>query len=110
MKVPLSRIAHARSGDKGNKANIGVIALDDRFYPILVRELSPGKVKAFFGDMVKGPVLRYEIPNLGALNYELFDALDGGGTLSLRLDAQGKALGAQLLELEIEVEPHELET
>ena len=109
MKVALSRIAHTRSGDKGNKANIGVIAWKDAHFPILVREVTAGKLKSFFGDLVEGPVLRYELPTLAALNFELFDALDGGGTISLRIDAQGKTLGAMLLDLEIEVEPNELE-
>ncbi len=109
MKIALSRIAHTRSGDKGNKANVGVMAWKDHYYPILLREVTAGKVKSFFGDLVEGPVLRYEAPNMAAMNFELFDALDGGGTLSLRIDAQGKTLGAKLLELEIEVDPDELE-
>jgi hypothetical protein len=108
MKIALVRIAHTRSGDKGDKANIGVMAWKEEHYPILVREVTAGLVKAFFGDWVEGPVLRHELPNLSALNFELFDALDGGGTLSLRIDAQGKTFGAKLLEMEIEVEPDEL--
>ncbi len=109
MKVPLARLAHTRSGDKGNKVNIGVMAWRDADYPILLRELTPGRVKSFLGELVEGPVLRYELPNLAAVNFVLHDALDGGGTLSLRTDAQGKTFGAQLLEFELEVEPHELE-
>jgi len=109
VKVPLARLAHTRSGDKGNKVNVGVMAWRERDYPILVRELTPGRIKTFFGESVGGPVLRYELPNLAALNFVLHDALDGGGTLSLRTDAQGKTFGARLLELEIEVEAHELE-
>lgn len=108
MKVQLARIAHTRSGDKGDKANVGVMAWDDKHYPILVREVTAGRVKAFFAELVEGPVLRYELPNLAALNFELFDALDGGGTISLRIDAQGKTFGAMLLDMEIEVEPDEL--
>lgn len=108
MKIPLSRIAHARSGDKGDTANIGVIAYDPRHYPILVREVTAERVKMFFGALVKGAVERYELPNLGALNFLLHEALGGGGTLSLRLDAQGKTLGAALLRMEIEVEVKEL--
>ena len=103
MKVPLSRIAHARSGDKGDISNIGIIAYDQRQYPILLREVTAERVKTFFGDLVKGNVERYELPNLGALNFLMYQALDGGGTLSLRIDAQGKTLGAALLRLEIEV-------
>jgi len=108
VKIPLSRIAHARSGDKGDTANIGVIAYDPRHYPILVREVTAERVKMFFGALVKGAVERYELPNLGALNFLLHEALGGGGTLSLRLDAQGKTLGAALLRMEIEVEVKEL--
>lgn len=104
MKVPLSRVAHTRSGDKGDTANIGVIAWRDSLYPALVREVTAGRVKTFFGDLVKGDVVRYELPNLGALNFLLHGALGGGGTLSLRVDAQGKTLGAALLALEVEIE------
>ena len=108
MKIPLSRIAHARSGDKGDTSNIGVIAFDPRHYPVLAREVTSKRVKQFFGEMVKGQVERYELPNLGALNFLLHEALGGGGTLSLRIDAQGKTLGAALLRLEIEVSESEL--
>jgi hypothetical protein len=104
MKAPLSRIAHTRSGDKGDTANIGVIAWREQDYPILVREVTAERVKAFFGNMVRGQVTRYELPNLGALNFLLDSALGGGGTVSLRVDAQGKTLGAALLRLEIEIE------
>jgi hypothetical protein len=104
MKVPLGRLAHTRSGDKGDTSNIGVIARDERHYPVLVRELTAGRVKEFFGPMVRGPVERYELPNLGALNFVLHQALDGGGTVSLRTDAQGKAMAATLLRLEIEAD------
>lgn len=108
MKIPLARIAHARSGDKGDTANIGVIAWQERHYPILLREVTAQRVKTFFGDLVKGRVERFELENLGALNFLLHRALDGGGTVSLRLDAQGKTLGAALLGMEIEVDEHEL--
>ena len=103
MKVPLSRIAHTRSGDKGDTANIGVIAWREEDYPILVREVTAERVKAYFGDLVRGEVTRYELPNLGALNFLLEGALGGGGTVSLRIDAQGKTLGAALLAMEIEI-------
>ena len=103
MKVPLSRIAHTRSGDKGDTCNIGVIAWEDRFYPILLREVTADRVKGHFGALVQGPVERYELPNLCALNFLLQGALGGGGTVSLRTDAQGKTFGAALLSLEIEV-------
>ena len=108
MKVPLSRIAHGRSGDKGDTSNIGIIAYDPRHYPLLVREVTAERVKTFFGNLVKGKVERYELPNLGAVNFLMYEALDGGGTLSLRIDAQGKTLGAALLRLEIELSESEL--
>jgi hypothetical protein len=108
MKAPLSRFAHTRSGDKGDIANIGVIAWRPRDYPILLREVTPARVKAFFGDMVQGPVERFELPNLHALNLLLHHGLGGGGTVSLRTDAQGKTLGAALLGMEIEVDEREL--
>ncbi len=108
MKIPLARIAHARSGDKGDTSNIGIIAFDARYYPVLVREVTPESVKHFFGELVKGNVERFELANLGALNFLLHEALGGGGTLSLRVDAQGKTLGAALLRMEIEVGEGEL--
>ena len=108
MRIPLSRIAHARSGDKGDTSNIGIIAFDARHYTVLVREVTPERVKHFFGEMVKGNVERYEVPNLGALNFLMHVALGGGGTLSLRIDAQGKTLGAALLRMEIEAAEEEL--
>ena len=107
MRVPLSQIAHTRSGDKGDTCNIGVIALDERHYPILAREVTADRVKRHFGELVKGDVERFELPNLGALNFLLHQALGGGGTVSLRTDAQGKTFGAALLALEIELEDAE---
>ena len=104
MKVPLSRLAHTRSGDKGDTCNIGVIALNERDYPILVREVTADRVKRHFGELVRGEVERFELPNLGALNFLLHGALGGGGTVSLRTDAQGKTFGAALLAMEIEAE------
>jgi hypothetical protein len=106
--VPLGRIAHTRSGDKGDTANIGVIAHDERHYPALLRELTSERVKRFFGELVRGEVERFELPNLGALNFLLHGALGGGGTVSLRADAQGKTLGAALLRLEIEIDERDL--
>jgi hypothetical protein len=103
VKAPLSQIAHTRSGDKGDTANIGVIAYRQEDYPILVREVTAARVRAYFGEMVQGEVTRYELPNLGALNFLLDRALGGGGTVSLRVDPQGKTLGAALLAMEIEV-------
>src|SRR5437667_284523 len=99
--MKLSEIAHTRSGDKGDTANIGVIAYRQEDYPTLVREVTAERVRVFFGPLICGPVTRYELPNLGALNFLLEGALGGGGTVSLRLDAQGKTLGASLLDLDI---------
>lgn len=104
MLVPLSQIAHTRSGDKGDTCNIGVIALDERYYPVLVREVTAERVKRHFGDRVTGEVERFELPNLGALNFLLHGALGGGGTVTLRTDAQGKTFGAALLSLPVETE------
>ena len=103
MKVPLAKIAHTRSGDKGGTANIGVIAYRAEDYPVLVREVTAERVQKFFGDFVRGPVVRYELPNLAALNFLLENALGGGGTVSLRVDPQGKTFGAALLAMEIEL-------
>src|SRR5713226_1106417 len=104
VKVPLSRIAHARSGDKGDTANIGLIAYQARHYPLLAREVTPQRVKQHFGCLCQGEVERFELPNLGALNFLLHQSLGGGGTVSLRVDAQGKTLGAALLRMEIQVD------
>ncbi|HWB84285.1 MAG TPA: hypothetical protein VG675_09110 [Bryobacteraceae bacterium] len=108
MIVPLSRLAHTRSGDKGDTCNIGVIAHQERYYPVLLREVTADRVKRHFGELVAGDVERYELPNLGALNFLLHRALGGGGTVSLRTDAQGKTFGAALLSLKIEVNEREL--
>ena len=108
MRIRLIDIAHGRSGDKGDTANIGLIAREPRFYPILVREVTPERVKAHFGELCKGEVERYELPNLGALNFLLHESLGGGGTLSLRTDAQGKTFSAALLRMEIEVAEGEM--
>ena len=103
MKVSLFELAHARSGDKGDTANVGVIALKDEYYPLLVREVTADRVKAHFGDMVKGKVERFELPNLNALNFLLHQSLGGGGTLSLMTDAQGKTMSTALLRMYIDI-------
>lgn len=102
MKRRLFELAHARSGDKGDRCNIGVIARRAEDYPLLARELTAERVKAWFGDLCTGPVERFELPNLGALNFVLHGALDGGALRSLRLDRQGKTYGYALLRMEIE--------
>ena len=107
MKIELLEIAHARSGDKGDTANVGVIALKDEFYPILVREVTEERVKEHFGAMVKGAVERFELPNLKALNFLLHESLGGGGTLSLMTDAQGKTFSTALLRMKIEIPNNE---
>src|SRR5437899_9757718 len=107
MKIQLTKIAHARSGDKGDTANVGVIALREVFYPVLVREVTPARVKDHFKGICKGEVERFELPNLGALNFLLHESLGGGGTLSLMTDAQGKTFSTALLRMEIEIEDAE---
>ena len=103
MKIQLLRLAHARSGDKGDTANIGLIALEQSYYPILVREVTASRVKQHFAGICKGDVERFELPNLGALNFLLHGSLGGGGTLSLMTDAQGKTFSSALLRMEIEI-------
>ncbi|HUF34936.1 MAG TPA: hypothetical protein VMN37_03250 [Gemmatimonadales bacterium] len=102
LPVQLRFLAHARSGDKGNTANVGLIALEAEYYPLLVKEVSRARVARHFRGMVSG-VDRYELPNLGALNFLLHGALDGGGTISLKTDAQGKVYSTALLRMEIAV-------
>ena len=101
-RVQLRWLAHARSGDKGNTANVGLIALEPEYYPILQREVTSGRVARHFKGMVTG-VERFELPNLNALNFLLHGALDGGGTISLKTDAQGKVYSTALLRMEVPV-------
>ena len=103
MKIRLLDIAHARSGDKGDTANVGVIALDARWYEVLDKFVTQKKVADHFRGMIDGDVERYELPNLNALNFLLHGALDGGGTLSLKTDAQGKVYSTALLRMVIDV-------
>lgn len=103
MKVRLLDIAHARSGDKGDTANVGVIALRPEWYAVLDRYVTREAVAAHFSGQIAGAVVRFELPNLGALNFLLHGALDGGGTLSLKTDAQGKVYSTALLRLVIDV-------
>jgi hypothetical protein len=103
MQIQLANLAHARSGDKGDTANVGLIALRDEFYLLLVREVTAERVKKHFDGICKGDVERFELPNLGALNFLLHESLGGGGTLSLMTDAQGKTFSTALLRMTIEV-------
>lgn len=107
MKVRLGEIAFARSGDKGDTANVGLIAFRPSIYPVLVREVTAERVRRHFEGICEGEVERFELPNLRALNFLLHRSLGGGGTVSLMLDAQGKTFSTALLRMEIEV-PDEL--
>ena len=104
MKVQLLQIAHARSGDKGDTGNVGVIARKPEYYPLLVKYLTEEKVKKHFKEICLGKVERFELPNIGALNFLLHNSLGGGGTKSLRNDAQGKTLSSVMLRMEIDIE------
>ncbi len=103
MRVQLVDIAHARSGDKGDTANVGLIALRPEWYPIIERLVTRDRVKKHFEGQINGDVIRYELPNLNALNFLLHGALDGGGTLSLKTDAQGKVYSTALLRMIVDV-------
>ncbi|HET6512505.1 MAG TPA: hypothetical protein VFH43_09965 [Candidatus Kapabacteria bacterium] len=103
MKVRLLDICHARSGDKGDAANVGLIARQEHFYPVIRQFVTKAAVKRHFKGICYGPVDRYELPNLWALNFLLHNTLGGGGTVSLKHDAQGKTLAAALLRMEIDV-------
>jgi len=103
MKVRLLDLAHARSGDKGDTANVGVIALRPAWYPLLARELTTERVARHFAGVITGGVERFELPNLHALNFLLHGALGGGGTLSLQTDAQGKVFSTAMLRLVLDV-------
>ncbi|MDQ3685231.1 MAG: hypothetical protein M3430_06455 [Acidobacteriota bacterium] len=110
MQIQLVKLAHARSGDKGDTANVGLIALRDEYYSLLVREVTAARVKEHFGEIVKGEVERFELPNLSALNFLLHESLGGGGTLSLMTDAQGKTFSTALLRMKIDVTDEEANT
>lgn len=99
--MKLWEIAHSRTGDKGNISNISLIAYDKKDFELIKEKVTPDKVKDFFKDIVKGEVVRYELPNVGALNFVMYDALGGGVTRSLSLDKHGKSLSSYILEMEI---------
>lgn len=103
-RIKLIEIAHARSGDKGDTANVGIIARRPEFYPVLVEKVTAEAVKRHFLGICHGEVERFELPNLGALNFLLHHSLGGGGTLSLKTDAQGKTYSSALLRMEIDVD------
>ena len=102
-RVKLLTIAHGRSGDKGDASNIGLIARKPEHYAVLVAQVTAARVKEHFRELCRGEVTRYELPNLHALNFVLQKSLDGGGTVSLRTDAQGKTFSAALLRMEVEL-------
>lgn len=103
MKVRLFLLAHGRSGDKGNDCNIGIIARKEEWYPFLEKNLDAASVEKFLKPIAEGPVERFELPNLGALNFLVRNALGGGGSRSLRLDAQGKTYSQALLKMPVEI-------
>lgn len=103
MKVKLIDIAHARSGDKGDAGNVGVIAYDEKGFEIIQKYLTTEKVKKHFEGICFGKVERYEMPNIRAINFLLHNTLGGGGTVSLKHDAQGKILASAMLRMELEV-------
>ncbi|MCP9493152.1 MAG: hypothetical protein MSG64_01725 [Pyrinomonadaceae bacterium MAG19_C2-C3] len=107
MRIQLTELAHARSGDKGDTANVGLLAFTPEIYEIIKREVTAERVKTHFDLMVKGAVERFELPNLHALNFLLHESLGGGGTLSLMTDAQGKTFSTALLRMEIELSDEE---
>jgi hypothetical protein len=110
MQIQLVDIAHARSGDKGDTANVGLIALKPEWYDLIVREVTRDRVARHFEGVITGGVERFELPNLKALNFLLHGALDGGGTLSLKTDAQGKVFSTAMLRMKIEVPDAEART
>jgi hypothetical protein len=103
VRVRLFLLAHGRSGDKGNDCNIGIIARTEEWYPFLEESLQADAVARFLKPIAQGPVCRYELPNLGALNFLVRHALGGGGSKSLRLDAQGKTFAQALLKMPVEI-------
>ena len=103
VQLPLIKLAYARSGDKGDISNIGLIARKPEYLPVILGQVTPASVKAYFAHLVRGEVKRYLLPGINACNFMLFDALDGGGTASLRMDPLGKGMGQMLLDMRIEV-------
>lgn len=108
QEIYLNDIAHGRSGDKGDTSNICVFARKPEYYKIIEREVTTQKLYKFFGDMVQGEIIRYEVPSLGGFNFVMKHALGGGATMSLRLDSLGKSMGSAIMRLKIHVEKSEL--
>lgn len=108
QEIYLNDIAHGRSGDKGDTSNICVFARKPEYYKIIEREVTTQKLYEFFGDMVQGEIVRYEVPSLGGFNFVMKHALGGGATMSLRLDSLGKSMGSAIMRLKIHVEKSEL--
>lgn len=108
MRVPLHKIAHTRSGDKGDGSNVGLIAYTAAGYAVINEQVTAERVKAHFAAICHGKVERFQVPNLHALNFMLHDSLGGGGTASLQIDAQGKTHGQGLLQLDVEVDEDQL--
>ena len=107
-EIYLNDIAHGRSGDKGDTSNVCVYARKPEYYKIIEREVTPEKLKAYFGDMVKGEITRYHVPSLNGFNFVMKHALGGGATMSLRLDSLGKSMGSAVMRMKIHVEDGEL--
>lgn len=107
-EIYLFDIAHGRSGDKGDTSNVCVFARKPEYYDIIKREVTPEKLKAYFGNMVKGDIVRYEVPSLNGFNFVMYHALGGGATMSLRLDTLGKSMGGAVMRMKIHVEDNEL--
>ncbi|MBE5842749.1 MAG: hypothetical protein E7302_01060 [Butyrivibrio sp.] len=108
-KIHLIDIAHGRSGDKGDTSNVCVFARKPEYYDIIIREVTPERLKSYFGDMVKGDITRYEVKTLSGINLVMHHALGGGATMSLRLDSLGKSMGSAVMRMKINVSEEELE-
>jgi len=107
MQIYLNQIAHGRSGDKGDTSNVCVFAKKPEYYEIIEREVTPEKVREHFKDMVKGEIIRYDVPSLAGFNFVMKHALGGGATHSLRLDSLGKSMGSAFLRMKINIEESE---
>lgn len=108
QEIYLNEIAHGRSGDKGDTSNVCVFARKPEYYKIIEREVTPERLKGFLGDMVRGAIVRYDVPSLGGFNFVMKHALGGGATMSLRLDSLGKSMGSAVMRLKIHVEDDEV--